>query len=83
LWGARDPESNYQGFCEAPMSSSSVQQAQWPCVTEHQSCQSSHVNGAIHGSSVGVISLPSLGCYFAPPSLNLAEILCRSFVLVG
>ncbi len=50
-------------------------------VTEHHSCQSSHVNGAIALVGVNLVAL----CWLLQscPGLNLAEILFRSFALVG
>jgi hypothetical protein len=50
-------------------------------VTEHHSCQSSHVNGAIPVVGVNLVALCRLlqSC----PGLNLAEVLFRSFALVG
>jgi hypothetical protein len=49
-------------------------------VTEYQSCQSSHVNGAITLVGINPVTLSWLiSCH----CLNLAEILFRSFALVG
>jgi hypothetical protein len=49
-------------------------------VTEYQSCQSSHVNGAIALVGVNLVTLFWLiSCH----CLNLAEILFRLFALVG
>jgi hypothetical protein len=50
-------------------------------VTEHHSCQSSHVNGAIALVGVSLVAL----CWLLQSccGLNLAEILFRSFALVG
>jgi len=48
-------------------------------VTEHHSCQSSHVNGAI--AQVGVNLLALCWLLQSCPGLNLAEILFRSFAL--
>jgi hypothetical protein len=50
-------------------------------VTEHHSCQSSHANGTIALGGVNLVALRWLlqSC----PGLNLAEILFRSFALVG
>jgi hypothetical protein len=57
-------------------------------VTEHQTCQSSHVNvatlAALFGVNLVALSLSLLlGGYLSCPGLNLAEILFRSFALVG
>ncbi len=48
-------------------------------VTEHHSCQSSHVNGAI--AEVGVNLVAFCWLLQSCPSLNLAKILFRSFAL--
>jgi len=50
-------------------------------VAEHHSCQSSHVNGAIALVGVNLVAL----CWLLQccPGLNLAQILFRSFALVG
>ncbi len=50
-------------------------------VTEHHSCQSSHVNGGIALVGVNLVAL----CWLMQscPGLNLAEILFRSFAWVG
>ncbi len=49
-------------------------------VTEHQTCQSAHVNGVIALVGVNLIALSSL---ISCPGLNSAEIIFRSFALVG
>jgi hypothetical protein len=50
-------------------------------VTEHHSCQSSHLNGAIALIGVNLVAL----CWLLQscPGLNFAEILFRSFAWVG
>jgi hypothetical protein len=49
-------------------------------VSEHQTCQSSHVNGAIPLVDVNLYSICWL--LLSCPGLNWAEILFRSFALV-
>jgi hypothetical protein len=53
----------------------------WEKATEHQSCQSLHVNGAIVLVGVNLIAL-SLDCHPAMVYTS-AEILFRSFAMVG
>ncbi len=49
-------------------------------VIEHQTCQSSHVNGAIALVGVNLVALSRLlSCL----GLNLAEIILRPFALLG
>jgi hypothetical protein len=49
-------------------------------VTEHQTCQSSHVNGTI---ALVALTLVALSWLLSCLGLNSAEILFRSFALVG